>query len=322
MQQLLADPKLSDAHRARLHYALARAYEFLGDAQQQFSQVEQGARCKRATLQYDHGEEMRQMASVPECFAPAVLQQPVAAEAGGSTPIFICGLPRSGTTLVEQILSSHAEVTAGDELTSLMLSTAQTLHALKIDQRFPNWAPDLEARDWHTIGALYREKTSSLQHTQFFTDKHLQNYKAIGLIHLALPDAKIVYCRRDPMDTLWGCYRQLFGDGMAFTYDQTELAETWKAAETLLQYWQQQLADKVFVLDYEVLVSNQEEVTRQLLEFIGLPWDPACLRFYENPRAVNTISSVQVRNPINSSRIGQWRNFASGLKEMQSVLKG
>lgn len=320
MQRCLQKKGLTPNQQARLHYALARAYEFLGDAEQQYRHIEQGAQCKRRSVTYDHQQEMQQMRSIPEYFTPEVLQQTVEAKAHGCTPIFISGLPRSGTTLVEQILSSHPDVVAGDELNALPLVTAQCLRTLRIDKPFPQWAPDLQPSDWQTIGRLYREHTRGLHQQRFFTDKNLQNYKAIGLIHLALPDAKIIYCRREPMDNLWGCYRQLFGDGLLFTYDQKELAETWRTAEITRQYWQQQLPDKLFVLDYEALVKNQEKETRRLLDFVGLDWHESCLRFYENPRAVKTVSAVQVRNPITTDRIGRWQRYEPWLTEMKAAL--
>ncbi len=321
MLQLLRKPNLSASQQARLHYALSRAYEFLGDWEKQIHHVLAGARCKRDALSYNHATEMQQMAAIPQFFTATILQQADALEHQSCTPVFICGLPRSGSTLAEQILSSHPEVMAGDELTALPLATANVLRALHIDKAFPHWAGDLQMADWRTIGQLYRNQTAGLQQKRFFTDKNLQNYKALGLIHLALPDAKIIYCRRNAMDTLWGCYRQLFGDGLPFTYDQRELADTWNAAERVMEYWQQQLPDKIFVLDYESLIHEQERVTRQLLEFVGLDWNDACLRFYENPRAVKTVSAVQVRSPLNPGRIGQWQRFAPWLQEMKSALQ-
>lgn len=237
-------------------------------------------------------------------------------------------MPRSGTTLAEQILSSHPRVVAGDELTDLPVATSEVLRERKISAPYPDWAAQLTAADWRNIGERYRALTAHLTEALrdgsgrpvFFTDKNLQNYKAVGLIHLALPDAKIIYCRRDPMDNLWGCYRQLFGDGLLFTYSQTELADTWHAANELMTYWQAQLPDKIFVLDYEALVADQETVTRQLLDFVGLPWDDACLAFYNNPRAVRTTSAAQVRSPLCADRLGQWRPFSEQLKPMQERL--
>ena len=323
MQRLLASGTLAKVDRARLHYALARAHEFLGQDAEQFQHVSAGAQCKRETIDYDHPAEMAQMARIEKLFNAQMLDQSdtvLAGPASDVTPIFICGLPRSGTTLTEQILSSHTQVTAGDELLDLPLAVAEQLRRLRCDLDFPDWAAEFSDADWRAVGQRYLVSTRVLQKTAFFTDKNLHNYKAIGVIHRALPQAKIIYCERDPMDTLWGCYRQLFGDGLSFTYSQEELADTCNAAAELMRYWEQCLPGRIHRLRYEELVADQEAVTRRLLDFVGLPWEPACLEFYRNPRAVRTTSATQVREPLSTARSGQWRKFESQLEVMRDRL--
>jgi tetratricopeptide (TPR) repeat protein len=315
-----AGDKLSANQQARLHYALSRAYEYTGNSEKQFQHVQQGAKCKRESVTYDHTAAIQQITEISTCFNPQLLRRRAEPVPQPSTPIFICGLPRSGTTLAEQILSSHLDVVAGDELTDLPMVCGELLQSLDNKKAFPQWAPDLSPQQWLQIGERYRKSTQSLQSKRFFTDKNLQNYQAIGVIKMALPEAKIIYCQRNPMDNLWGCYRQLFGDGLYFTYSQQELADTWNAAYELTQYWQQQLGDDLFVLDYEELVANQEGMTRKLLEYVGLEWDEACLRFYDNTRAVRTTSAIQVRNPISADRIGQWKVFEQPLQPMRERL--
>ncbi|MGD9661337.1 MAG: sulfotransferase [Porticoccaceae bacterium] len=323
MAQLLIRSQLSAANQVRLHYALGRAYEFSGDYALAFQHIEKGATLKRQLVNYDHGQQMAEMAQIPGYFTAEVLAataefsapKPVQS-ATGAIPVFICGLPRSGTTLVEQILSSHPQVTAGDELTDLPRATSDVLKLRGVNTGFPQWAAELNDSEWRAIGDRYRALTGRLQTTGYFTDKNLQNYKAIGLIHRALPEAKIVFCRRNAMDTIWGCYRQLFGDGLGFTYSLDELADTYMAANRLLTHWQAQPTLKICVLDYETLVANPEGETRRLLEFVGLDWHPACLDFHNNSRAVRTTSATQVRRPINSQRIGQWLKYESQLGEL------
>ncbi|MGB3619864.1 MAG: sulfotransferase [Ketobacter sp.] len=331
MLGLLERSGLSDADRIRLHYALSRAYEFRAEFDQQFDQIAAGADLKRSTAQYDHGHEMAQLRRIPDCFNNTIWQAPSQAQgmsaatdrsagAGLCTPVFICGLPRSGTTLVEQILSSHDRVVAGDELNALPLATARLLKQKGIRKAFPEWVGELTDGEWQQIGAFYLEQTESLQQKGFFTDKNLQNYKAVGLIRRALPQAKIIYCTRNPMDTLWSCYRQLFGDGLLFTYSQTELADTWNAANKLMQFWQQQLTDRIFVVEHEQLLADQESVTRSLLEFVGLEWSENCLQFHQNPRAVKTVSALQVRQPLDQHRGGQWKRYQDRLQPMLQAL--
>jgi tetratricopeptide (TPR) repeat protein len=321
MESILSKPSLSAHNRARIHFALARGYEFYGDTQKQFSHIEQGAKLKRTLLQYDHAEEMQQIREIPKHFSAEVLQQaPLPRDAETSNPIFICGLPRSGTTLVEQIISSHSMVTAGDELVALTRASYAVLQQKRIDKPFPLWANDLNPADWKAIGDKYQLLTSELHTTKYFTDKYLQNFKALGLIHLARPEAKIIFCRRNPMDNLWGCYRQYFADGLRFTYDQEELADTYHGAAELYRYWQTVIPNKVFFLEYETLINDYESTVKALLAFLDLPWEESCLHFYNNPRAVRTTSATQVRSPINNSRIDQWKKFEQQLQPMYQRL--
>ncbi|MFT6551859.1 MAG: tetratricopeptide (TPR) repeat protein [Zhongshania marina] len=321
MEAVLNKPTVSAHNKARIHYALARGYEFNGDTAKQFLHIERGAALKRSLLEYNHAEEIQETRNIPQHFTPALLKQtPLPRDADSAKPIFICGLPRSGTTLVEQIISTHSMVTAGDELVALQRATAAVLRQKRIDKPFPLWANELQPSDWKAIGDNYQTLTKELHVTPFFTDKNLQNYKALGLIHLASPEAKIIFCRRKPMDNLWGCYRQYFADGLRFTYDQEELADTYHAAAELYRYWQQVLADKIFFLEYETLINDYEATVKALLNFLDLPWEENCLHFYNNPRAVRTTSATQVRSPINSNRIDQWKRFEPQLQTMYKRL--
>ena len=176
------------------------------------------------------------------------------------------------------------------------------------------------ASDWQSLGKAYLASTSALQKTTFFTDKNLQNYKAIGVIRRVLPQARIIVCRREPMDNLWGCLRQYFSDGLAFTYDQQQLAEIWQASNRLINYWK---ATGVPLLEvsHEALLQNPEEQTRRLLSYLGLPWHDACLSFYENKRAVRTTSATQVRQPLSDQAVGRWRRYEEHLQPMYEALQ-
>lgn len=323
MLKVLKNPKLKASGQASLHYAIARAYEYLGDTEEQFAHVNAGAKAKRSTLQYDHKAEIDESRRIISTFTTELCQS--LAQQGSSqlqsTPVFICGLPRSGTTLVEQILTSHPEVNCGEEMTSLALATSDVLRRASINMPYPDWASKLSQAQWSAIGKRYYELTKALHSQRFFTDKNLQNYKAIGLIRLALPEAKVIFCRRNAMDNLWGCYRQLFSNGLAFTYSFEELAETYQSAQELLHHWQTLFGNKLHILDYEDLVNKQEETTKALLDYVGLEWNDACLNFHDNPRAVRTSSASQVRSPINTQRINQWQRFEEQLQALQQMLE-
>jgi tetratricopeptide (TPR) repeat protein len=318
MEAVLATSQ-SENNKVRLHYALAKAYEFTGHHHKQFQHIEQGATIKRQLLNYDHQAERKQVQRIIDIFdSTNEINKP---QTGQHQPIFICGLPRSGTTLLEQIISSHPLVTAGDELNALPMATAELLRSKQINKPFPEWAQQLTEQDWQSIGQRYLAMTQSLHISPFFTDKNLQNYKAIGLIQRIFPKAKIIYCQRQPMDNLWGCYRQYFADGLRFSYSQIELADTYHDANRLYQHWHQQNKEGLLRLRYEDLIKDQESVTRQVLDYLGLPWDECCLAFYDNPRAVRTTSASQVRSPLHSMGIGKWQIFAEQLSPMRERLK-
>lgn len=322
MQKVLKHPKLTQSDRASLHYAIARGFEYRGNRSEQFAHVEAGAQAKRATISYDHAAEIEEIQRICAVFTRELLTNaapPLAAD-HSSSPIFICGLPRSGTTLVEQILSSHPAVCAGEETPALPQATAAVLRHLSINDRFPEWCRLMQPAQWSQIGDNYRQLTKACQSTSFFTDKNLQNYKAIGLIRLVLPEAKIIFCQRNAMDIIWGCYRQLFTNGLAFTYSLEELADIYLAARKLLHHWQRLLGKQLHVVDYETLVNNQKQTTRELLDHIGLKWDDNCLHFHQNQRPVRTTSATQVRSPMHANRIHQWLPFEQQLQDLKLKL--
>lgn len=316
---LAADSRRPERQRAMVHYALARSCERAGEFESEAQHVLQGAELMRSLVQYDHAAEMVQMKAIPDVF-PNDSGQLAEPEKGQPVPLFICGLPRSGTTLVEQILSSHPLVMAGDELNDLPLACSQFLRRRGVSEPYPQWAAHCEASDWQSIGRAYLDSTRNLHQRGFFTDKNLQNYKAIGVIRRALPQARIIVCRRDPMDNLWGCLRQYFSDGLVFTYDQTELADTWNAADSLMTHWRT-AGVPMLEVSYEALVRNPETVIRELVSFAGLPWDDACLTFYNNTRAVRTTSATQVRQPLSAKSIGRWKRYEDHLDIMLQTLK-
>ncbi|RYZ82878.1 MAG: sulfotransferase, partial [Moraxellaceae bacterium] len=234
--------------------------------------------------------------------------------------IFICGMPRSGTTLVEQIVASHGRVTGGEELSELSKAAASVLNLKSVDKPFPDWASDLQGEDWYLIGQEYMRRTQNFHRTEYFTDKMPLNYKALGVVHLALPSAKIINCMRNPLDTVIGCYKQLFGDGLRFTYDLDELIEIYISYRKVMDHWKSQFPEKILDVHYENLVLNQESETRRMLDFLELDWSNDCLNFHKNSRPVYSASSSQVRQPIFKTSISGWRNYESQLEEVAQKL--
>lgn len=311
--------KLQD--QACFYYSLYSAYDKAGLYQQAFAALQQGAQAKRRSLNYQPQRELDEINCIAEQFQPDLLQQAPVDPTLGKEVIFILGMPRSGTTLVEQILSSHTEVTAGDELFELGRASAELLSAKQLSLPYPQWAAKLSAKDWHQLGQNYMRRTAYLQHTGRFTDKMPLNFKAIGVIHNALPGAKIIHCRRNAMDTIWGCYRQLFAEGIAFSYDLQELKHYYLAYQRLMNYWQLQLPQQILTLDYEQLVQEQHRQTERLLQFVQLPWQQQCMNFHQNNRTVHTVSNSQVRQPIYTGAIGGWKKYQSQLASLAEQLQ-
>ncbi|MDX5405528.1 MAG: sulfotransferase [Chromatiaceae bacterium] len=312
MQQQLASCQ-NDTAAAPLHYALASALERQQQFADSFTQLQRGAAAKKRTLHYNHQQELEEYRALMQTFPePGQLSQ----AANGSTPVFICGLPRSGTTLVEQILSSHHDVTAGDELFELAQATAKTLSEQQNALRFPHWTTQLNSQQWQQLGERYLQLTSRLQQSRYFTDKMPLNYKAIGIIRAALPQAKIIYCQRHPLDTLLSCFKHLFGEGIAFSYDLDHLADIFIAQQQLMTHWLKRYPEHIYVVTYETLVMQQRQQTEQLLAFLDLPWSEHCIQFHTNQRAVYTVSNSQVRQPLFSSSIGSWQRYQQQLQPL------
>ena len=240
-----------------------------------------------------------------------------------SSPIFILGLPRSGSTLLEQILASHDEVEGTSELpyigrmaTSLNRNRAQ---GINYPEAMRELAPaNLAAlgRDYLALAGMHRRSGAPR-----FIDKMPNNFPNVGLIALILPNAKIIDARRHPLDACLSCYRQLFAKGQNFTYDLTEIGEYYLQYQRMMDHWARVLPGRVLTVQYEEVVADFETQARRLLEFCGLPWQDACLRFYESDRPVRTPSSEQVRQPIYDRSVGHWRRYERHLGELMTVIE-
>ncbi len=230
--------------------------------------------------------------------------------------IFIVGLPRSGSTLIEQILGSHPDVEGTHELPDLGRVARSTGVERTDRKKYPAVVAELERKDLYELGSDYLQRTE--RHRELgrprFTDKMPNNFAHVGFLQLILPNAKIIDARRHPLDSCLGSYKQLFARGQPFTYDLFELGEFYLEYDRLMRHWHEVLPGKVLRLQYEDLVQDLEGQVRRLLDYCDLPWDDACLRFFESDRAVKTASSEQVRTPIYSSSLHRWRNYEQQLR--------
>jgi hypothetical protein len=235
-------------------------------------------------------------------------------------PIFIVGLPRSGSTLIEQILASHSLVEGTAELPDVSRAIGSLAKQFP-GVNYPEAARRLDAAGWERLGQSYLERTERHRHgLPFFTDKMPNNFAAIGLIHQMLPNAKIIDARRHPLDSCFGTYKQHFARGQTFSYDLMEIGEFYVEYRRMMRHWQDVLPGRVLEVRYEDVVADQLAQTQRLLDYCGLPFEDGCLRFYETRRAVRTASSEQVRQPIYSSSVNHWRHYREHLGLLIEVL--
>jgi len=321
MEALLAEPDVGDLARLNVAYALGKAREDAGDYDSAFAFYAEGAARQRARVRYDPVQTEKINERIKAVFTRDLFAAHAGRGCADPAPIFIVGLPRSGSTLIEQILASHSQVDGASEL-PIIGRIAQEIGRFRSDGVvYPEAVRDLEPHDLRALGKLYLERAARHRGARpFFTDKMPNNFASVGLIALILPNAKIIDARRHPMDSCWGAFKQLFARGQTYSYDLFELGHFYREYDALMRHWDEVLPGRVLRVDYEAMVENQEGETRRLLDYCGLPFEEKCLRFYETARAVNTASSEQVRQPIYKSGIGAWRKFAPHLAELEAVL--
>ncbi len=308
--------------RLRVCYALAKELEDIGEYERAFEFLAEGSSLRRTGLEYTLQKDLDSMARVCEVYEKSVFNGRIQGHINAE-PIFVIGMPRTGTTLVERILASHSVVTSAGELR--IFSTEMVKHCQKVDGEKPNAPADLvgisRRINFEELGVDYIAATRSRAgRTAHFVDKLPLNFLYAGLIHLALPKAKIVLLKRDPMDTCYAVYKTLFEDIYPFSYDQTELATYYRAYQQLIDHWQAVMPDVMHVVKYEDLVTDPKPVVQNLLSYCGLSWEENCLRFYENDVAATTASAVQVRENLYQSSVGKWRNYEKQLAPMAEIL--
>ncbi len=317
---LLKRPQLADEQKISLNFALGKACDDCKDFDRAFAYFETGNRLKRSTIPYDFKEDQRLFDEIKDIFNESFFASRKDCGKPASTPIFIVGMPRSGTSLVEQILASHPRVYGAGELQDLRLTLFTTLPILT-QQNYPGAIIGLDQADFTVLAEEYLRRTARYyQHGALVTDKMPVNFLYIGMIRLMFPRARIIHCRRNPIDTCLSCYQQNFTGLQKFAYDLRELGQYYRLYQSLMSHWQQQLPGAIHDCDYESLVSNPEEQIRALLAYCELDWDDHCLSFYDTRRTVNTASIAQVRRPIYKNSVSRWRNYEKYLSPLLEVL--
>ena len=320
MEAQLSNSNLGFMDRVHLNFALAKAYEDRNMYAEAFAFYEHGNQLKKNQSRYDADRMHEEFAQTKAlCTADFFAAR---ADFGNPSvdPIFVLGLPRAGSTLLEQILSSHSQVDGTLELPNI-LSLSQQLRRRKEDGGYPAVLQHLTPQECETFGHNYLEETQIHRvGAPFFVDKMPNNFRHIGLIKLILPNAKIIDARRDPMACCFSGYKQLFAEGQEFSYSLADIGRYYKDYVDLMAHWDRVLPSYVLRVSHEDVVADLEGQVRRILDFCQLPFEEACLRYYETERNVRTPSSEQVRQPIFKDGVEQWKNFEPWLAPLKDAL--
>jgi tetratricopeptide (TPR) repeat protein len=321
-QQVEQNDALTPSVAAHFCFALGKAFEDAGDYDTAWHWFDSGNQRQRPLVSHDPLLMEKRHAAIIETFSAEFIHNHEGHGFGAADPIFIIGLHRSGSTLIEQILASHSQVEGTSELPNLGQIAASIGRYRSDNAVFPEAARFLRPKDWRAYGQQYLEDTRRhrLTNRPHFTDKLPNNFPLIGLLHLILPNAKVIDARRHPLDSLLGNYKQLYGAGTDYSYDMEELADYYRLYDHLMRHWDRVLPGKVLTVHYEDTVLNLEYQVRRILEHCGLPFEESCLHYYRNPRTVRTASSEQVRQPIYTGALGTWRHYEKHLGLWQTDL--
>ena len=295
LERLALDPRQDDNARAILNFAHGKVCEDAGRYAEAFAAFARANALVRRGIRWDAALFSRDIDETMRTFSAPVEGSP--APIGGEV-VFIVGLPRSSTTLIEQILAAHPSVEGASELPDLPAVISEESN--RRGMPYTRWIGEATPADWERLGRAYLARTARWRAERpRFTDKLPNNWPLIGAAHAMLPEAKFVACQRDPVETCWSCYKQLFAPGLVnYAYDLRELAAYWHDYDRLARFWVERYPSHVRAQSYEALLEDPEAEIRALLDFCGLPFDEACLRFHESRRGVRTVSSGQVRQPL------------------------
>jgi tetratricopeptide (TPR) repeat protein len=324
IEELLANQELKDKDAVHFNYALGKAYEHRQQWDQAFNAYETANRIKQKSATWSADDFSALVDQIIATFTPQLLEQHRSSGVDDSSAIFILGLPRSGSTLQEQILASHSQVEGTRELPYIPW-IAQRLNRKPnpmCKDNYPLGAAQLDPGQWTLLGQQFLDQAQRHRQTDapFFIDKLPNNFLYVGLILLAMPNAKIINTVRNPIDNCFGCFKQLWAEGQYFTYDLEDLGRYYRDYHRLMAHWQRLFGDKIHSVNYESVVVDLETKVEALLDYCGLPMEQQCLRFHETERAVNTASSEQVRQPIYTSAVAYWKHFEEHLQPLKDAL--
>ena len=301
----MLDGKISDNDRAELAFALAKVAEEEGRSEEMFAMLMMGNTTRRHSLTYDPIAEDARFEAIAKAFSKEIFAN-IDPGFNDTSPIFIIGMPRSGTSLVEQIIASHPDVYGAGELT-FITNLAEGIG-------FPETVAALSPSEWYKLGERYTKQLKSRGHNKSrIVDKMPQNFLYLGFIRMILPKAKIIHCTRSPEDTCLSLFKTLFTDRLDFAYDLSELGSYYGNYAKLMEHWRKIMPNGFLDLSYESLIKNQKYQTQRLLSYLELPWNDACLNFHNTDRRVTTASTTQVRRELYTGSVGIWRQYKEHL---------
>lgn len=321
MQHLVTGDKNERPEVAQLYFALGKAFEQRHEYARAFAYYARGNALRRLDAPFEIEHFERRTARIRAFFDTAFFARHAGSGDSSAAPIFIVGLPRSGSTLVEQILASHSRVEGTMELPNIITITHQFDDMVASRDGYPETVGTAPVGLLSALGGRYLEETAPIRTgREHFTDKLPNNWSHVGLIHAILPYATIIDARRHPMDACFSTFKQHFADGQTFSYDLQDLGRYYRSYLSLMDHWDTVLPGKVLHFQYEELVRDPETNIRRLLEHCRLPFEAACLSFHQTQRPVRTASAEQVRQPLYSSGVGYWRHFEKELQPLRDAL--
>ena len=324
LDKMVNDPYVSVDEKTFMHFALGKAYEDLNEYEKSFNHYKEGNLIKKSKALFNVNDFEKECTNQIDVCTNDLFEMKSKWGSESKAPIFILGLPRVGSTLIEQILSSHSLVEPTHELPNI-ISTALRLNERKSQDkksRYPDILLSLSSPQLKLIGDKYIKDSEVFRSNKpYFIDKMPNNFRHIGLIKLILPNAKIIDIRRSSMSACFSCFKQLFAEGQEFTYDLKDLAGYYNNYVELMNHWNKVLPNQILSINYEDVVNNFEDSVRDILEYCEIPFEKECLEFYKSKRSVKTPSAEQVRQPIYTSGMDYWKNYEPYLDDLKNNLK-
>ena len=317
MENSLQD-KIHEQEKIQMLFALGKAYESRKNYKKSFKYYEKGNWMQRKLVDYNANENSNNIDSIISFFDENYDNINFSSGFDTNEPIFILGLPRAGSTLLEQILSAHSEVEGTQELHNIM-TIGRRIKSINNADNYLNNLLNLDESKLKMYGKMYIDETKWARREKvLFIDKMPNNFPHIGLIKMILPNAKIIDARRNPMDGCFSCFKQYFAKGQHFTYDLDDSARYYKDYVRLMNFWNEYFPNDIHTVIYEDVINNPEDEVRKMLNYLNLPFEKACMDFYKSSRPVKTASSEQVRQPIYKSALNYWKNFEDDLPTLSN----